>query len=186
MTEKPSPNVIDVLKNILLACEANGLRDLPFVRDARWFIEQPSGSGVQLFSEAADEVGERNGPSGHAPETDTEPLVSFDWKEVAPGKWRADVAPGWHASVNRSTGDTWSFFINGSGRSYLATREEAVGQAEVWMRSRIAEAVENARQVLAAFSVSTRPYSPAEVSEVGKSCAPETSTAIFVCSFRHA
>lgn len=34
MTEKPATNIVDVLKNIVSACEETGLRDLSFVRDA--------------------------------------------------------------------------------------------------------------------------------------------------------
>lgn len=39
MSVSPSSTMIDVLKNVVLACEANGLRDLPFVADARRAVE---------------------------------------------------------------------------------------------------------------------------------------------------
>ncbi|MCV9964286.1 hypothetical protein OIU34_20580 [Pararhizobium sp. BT-229] len=42
MASTPASNLIDVLKNIVLACEANGLRDLPFVRDGRRIIDSRS------------------------------------------------------------------------------------------------------------------------------------------------
>ncbi|MDW9478673.1 hypothetical protein GOB57_08140 [Sinorhizobium meliloti] len=52
MNRTPASNVIDVLKNIVLACEANGLRDLPFVRDGRRVVDaHPSAPAAELVKE---------------------------------------------------------------------------------------------------------------------------------------
>ena len=57
MTSAPASNLIDVLKNIVLACEANGLRDLPFVRDGRRIVENrssdPASKLIKELREAA-------------------------------------------------------------------------------------------------------------------------------------
>lgn len=59
MTSAPASNVIDVLKNIVLACEANGLKDLPYVRDGRRFIDvHPSAPATELISELRKAAGE--------------------------------------------------------------------------------------------------------------------------------
>jgi hypothetical protein len=39
MINEPPLNFVGVLKNIVLACEANGLRELPFVRDGRHIVD---------------------------------------------------------------------------------------------------------------------------------------------------
>ncbi|MCS4088472.1 hypothetical protein [Rhizobium sp. BK176] len=58
MTDAPASNLIDVLKNIVIACEANGLRDLPFVVDGRRAIDSrtsdPISELIKELREAAD------------------------------------------------------------------------------------------------------------------------------------
>ncbi|MCV9964253.1 hypothetical protein OIU34_20415 [Pararhizobium sp. BT-229] len=107
------------------------------------------------FSEAVEEARQWNSLTS---ETRPEPLIVFDWKQVSDREWRADVAPGWEAEICQSLGDdTWSFRVNNAGRCMLASKEEAVCQAEEWMRSRIARAVAQARAVFTAFSLYPSP-----------------------------
>ncbi len=57
--------MIDVLKNLVFACEANGLRDLPFVRDARRIIDAPASSAqVDLAKELRDAADEESNTVG--------------------------------------------------------------------------------------------------------------------------
>ncbi len=49
MTKASASNLIDVLKNIVLVCEANGLRDLPFVRDGRRIIDNRSSDPASVL-----------------------------------------------------------------------------------------------------------------------------------------
>ncbi|MCZ7861498.1 hypothetical protein O9X98_08810 [Agrobacterium salinitolerans] len=201
MTGNSEPNVIDVLKNMTLACEENGLGDLPFVRDARRFISRspvplstpvtqealtpcphckskpfvsennvpgnwygwiecdntscdvrPSISFTGPFCEAVSEAEEWNILAATAKAG--EPSIVFDWKQITPRVWRVKVAPGWNAEVCQSMGDdTWSFKVNDSGRCNLASKEDAVEQAEAWTRARIASAVAEASKVFATFSL---------------------------------
>lgn len=52
MKSAPASNVVDVLKNVVLACEANGLRDLPFVRGGRRVVDaHPSAPAAELIKE---------------------------------------------------------------------------------------------------------------------------------------
>jgi hypothetical protein len=201
MTETPATHINDVLNNIVLGCEANGLGDLPFVRDARrmiglspvplpvpvtqevlkpcphckvkpfvfennvpgnWYgsIEcdntncdvRPSVAFSGAFCEAVSEAEEWNILSSTAKAGD--PSIVFDWKQVSEREWIAKIAPGWSAQVCQSLGDdTWSFVVNNSGRCSLASKDEAVEQAELWTRERIALAVASARKVFATFSL---------------------------------
>lgn len=202
MTQRPESDAIEVLKNVVLTCEANGLRDLPFVLDAKRLIEQSAAAAVVTqaslkpcphcktkpfvsennipgdwygyiecdntscevrpsisfsgpFSEAVEEADQWNGLSS---ETPAEPQIVFDWQQVSNREWRADVAPGWWAEIRQSlSDDTWSFRVNNSGHCNLVSKEEAVTQAEEWMRSRVARAVSEARAVFAAFSLFPSP-----------------------------
>ena len=188
-------NLTDVLKNVLIACEANGLRDLPFVRDARHAVERirdrqahdalrpcrhcgakplvsennvpgnwyghiecgnakcdvrPCVGYGGTLADASEEIAEWNNLAGTA----DHPEIVFDWKKVSEREWRATVATGWEAEVIHSLGDgTWSFRVNNSGRSQLASKDEAVRQAEEWMRVRVIAAVADARRVLDAFAL---------------------------------
>jgi hypothetical protein len=63
MTHASELNVIDVLKNLVLACEANGLRDLPFVQDARRVIDAPP-SHVQLIKELREAAEDEDNAAG--------------------------------------------------------------------------------------------------------------------------
>jgi hypothetical protein len=63
MTNASAPSLIDVLKNIVLACEANGLRDLPFVRDGRRVIDIRSpDSASGLINELRDAAKAEDNP----------------------------------------------------------------------------------------------------------------------------
>lgn len=47
MPDADTPDVMSILKNILLAAEANGLSGLPFVRDARRFVDRERSLGLE-------------------------------------------------------------------------------------------------------------------------------------------
>ena len=65
MNEEAAPKMIDVLKNLVLACESNGLRDLPFVRDARRIIDAPPSSmHADLAKELRDSADEEDNAVG--------------------------------------------------------------------------------------------------------------------------
>lgn len=55
MASATSSNLIDVLKNIVLACEANGLRHIPYVQDGRRIIDSRSSDpAAELIKELRD------------------------------------------------------------------------------------------------------------------------------------
>lgn len=63
MTDAPASNLIDVLKNIVIACEANGLRDLPFVVDGRRAIDRRTSDPIsELVKELRDAADEEEDP----------------------------------------------------------------------------------------------------------------------------
>jgi hypothetical protein len=63
MTHALASNLIDVLKNIVIACEANGLRDLPFVVDGRRAIDSRAADPVsELIKELRDAADAEENP----------------------------------------------------------------------------------------------------------------------------
>jgi hypothetical protein len=69
MADVQASNLIDVLKNIVVACEANGLRNLPFVRDGRRAIESrtsdPVSALIKELRDAAEEEEHGNVQQDH-------------------------------------------------------------------------------------------------------------------------
>lgn len=122
--------VVDILKNLVAACEANGLKSLPFVNDARTLAD-----GLT---------------SVHA----GDPIVEFVWEQRSEREWVSNPADGWEVRVTPSLGDnTWSYRVNNNGHCFIATREKAIEMAEDTARKRIAEAVAQARKTYEAFAL---------------------------------
>jgi hypothetical protein len=70
MTKASTTNLIDVLKNIVLACEAFGLRDIPYVQDGRRIIDSrsadPASSLIKELRRAADDEDRPNVLQDHS------------------------------------------------------------------------------------------------------------------------
>jgi hypothetical protein len=94
ITKISAPSLIDILKNIVLACDANGLRDLPFVRDARQAIErgpfEPVSDVIDELRKTADmKDKEEADPSHFLPELLRKAAETIE-AMIPPGK-----AAGW-------------------------------------------------------------------------------------------
>ena len=78
MAAPMNTTVMDILKNVMLACEANGLRDLPFVRDARRVIDGDLPVSREAMTKALQPC----------PHCGTKPSVS---ENNVPGDWYGHI-----------------------------------------------------------------------------------------------